>query len=288
MSIDITGLTKCYGKKKALDNVTFSLETGIYGLLGVNGAGKTTLINILVTALEPTAGHVFYNGTDIRRETDIWLSDLGYMPQNLQFYRNYSVEEFLRYIAVLKKLKDGKKEKISELLEFVNLSEYKKQKIGALSGGMLRRVGIAQALLNDPKILILDEPTAGLDPKERIRFRNLISNIAENRIILLATHIVEDIEYIADGVIFLHDGKLVRQAHPDVLCAEIDGKVWSVTVNKQGLSMLMGTHRISSIQPDRDVYHVRIVDDEKPHPDAVNISGRLEDYFLYHVGEVAI
>lgn len=288
MGIEIMSLTKCYGKKKALDDVTFSLETGIYGLLGVNGAGKSTLINIMVTALAPTSGKILFNGKDIRNETDAWLSSLGYMPQNLNFYRNYSVEEFLRYIAVLKKLGNNKTEKIAELLEFVNLSECRKQKIGSLSGGMLRRVGIAQALLNDPKILILDEPTAGLDPKERIRFRNLISSIAENRTILLATHIVEDIEYIADGVIFLHNGKLVKKADPDELCAEISERVWTVRASRQELNMLMGKYKISSVQPDGEMYHLRIVDDKKPHPDAVNISGRLEDYFLYHVGEVSL
>ena len=233
MQLEVSGITKYYRKKKALDRVTFSLGNGIYGVLGVNGAGKSTLINILVTALEATEGRILYDGTNIAEDLTGWLSVLGYMPQTLNFYRNYTVEEFLRYVAALKRIRIHRDNRIRNLLGYVNLYEDRGKKIGALSGGMLRRVGIAQALLNDPKILILDEPTAGLDPKERIRFRNLISGIADNRIILLATHIVEDIEYIADEVLFLHNGKLIAKDSPEKLCRDMAGKVWEYTAKKR-------------------------------------------------------
>ena len=285
MQLEVSNVTKYYHKKKALDHVSFTLENGIYGLLGVNGAGKSTLINILVTSLEATEGQILYEGKDIRANLTEWLSVLGYMPQTLNFYRNYTVEEFLQYVAALKKIHVGSDRRIRCLLNYVNLYENRNKKIGALSGGMLRRVGIAQALLNNPKILILDEPTAGLDPKERIRFRNLISGIAADRMILLATHIVEDIEYIADEVLFLHNGMLIAKDSPETLCRNMYGKVWEFTARRNALNEILPYYKISSVQPENDRCILRIVSEKKPFASAVPTTARLEDFFLWHVGE---
>lgn len=288
MNIEIKNITKYYGKKKALDNVSITLENGIYGLLGANGAGKSTLLNIMVTSLAPTDGCVLYNGTDIRNKRSGYLDSLGYMPQTPKFYRNYTAEEFLKYIAALKGIKKGLHEKISELLDFVNLADSRKTKIGAFSGGMLQRIGIAQALLNDPEILILDEPTAGLDPKERIRFRNLVSEISENRTVILATHIVPDIAYIANRVMLMSEGKLCRNDTPENLCEEIKDSVWLLTTENGSIEDIITKHRISNIHRDDKKYYLRIVSDEKPRPDAEHITPNLEDVFLYHAGEVTV
>lgn len=288
MSIAIQDVTKFYGKTKALDQINLCFDSGIYGLLGANGAGKSTLLNIMVTSLAPTQGCVLYNGEDIRNKRSGYLNALGYMPQTPKFYKNYTAEEFLHYIAALKGIQKGVREKISELLDFVNLSESRKTKIGAFSGGMLQRIGIAQALLNDPEILILDEPTAGLDPKERIRFRNLISSISQNRTIIVATHIVPDIEYIANRVILLHEGKLCRNDTPDSLCEEIKDCVWLLTVDSKNIESVVTAHKISNIHREDDHYYLRIVSDEKPHPDAEHVTPNLEDVFLYHAGEVTV
>lgn len=288
MSIEIKNITKYYGKKKALDNVSLTLDNGIYGLLGANGAGKSTLLNIMVTSLAPTDGCVLYNGVDIRNRHSGYLDTLGYMPQSPKFYKNYTAEEFLKYIAALKGIKKGLDNKISELLDFVNLADSRKTKIGAFSGGMLQRIGIAQALLNDPQILILDEPTAGLDPKERIRFRNLVSEISANRTVILATHIVPDIEYIANRVILLHDGKLCKNDTPEKLCDEISDSVWQLVVENESIEKIITGYKISNVHRDANRYFIRIVSDEKPHQNAVHITPSLEDVFLYHAGEITI
>lgn len=288
MSIEIRNVTKYYGKKLALNDVSLSLENGIYGLLGANGAGKSTLLNIMVTSLAPTKGQVLYNGIDIRNRNSRYLNNLGYMPQTPKFYKNYTAEEFLRYIASLKGIKKGLNSKIDELIEYVNLSEDRKTKIGAYSGGMLQRIGIAQALLNDPKILILDEPTAGLDPKERIRFRNLVSGISENRIVILATHIVPDIEYIANRVIILHQGKLCKNDTPENLCNEIKDSVWQLETDSKSIEKIITSHKISNVYRDEHKYFIRIVSDERPHIDAVHMTPSLEDVFLYHSGEAVL
>ena len=288
MSIEIAHITKDYGKKRALNDVSLQLEHGVIGLLGANGAGKSTLIHILVTALAPTRGQVLYNGRDIRDRRSGYLEKLGYMPQSPKFYKNYTAEEFLRYIAALKGMKHTGKQKIDELLAFVNLTESRKTKIGAFSGGMLQRLGIAQALLNDPEILILDEPTAGLDPRERIRFRNLVSDVSQNRTVLLATHIVQDIEYIANRIILLHEGKVCRSDTPDALCKEIGGKVWVVIAAGRDLEPLLSQHKISNIHREGNIYRVRMVCEEKPHPNALAVTPTLEEVFLYHAGEVSL
>jgi len=288
MSLEIRNVTKYYGKKLALDGVSLTFENGIYGLLGANGAGKSTLLNIMVTALAPTDGSVYYNGTDIRNKRSGYLDALGYMPQNPRFYKNYTAQEFLRYMAALKGVDSGVEGKIDDLLGFVNLSDCKKMKVGSFSGGMKQRLGIAQAMLNDPAVLILDEPTAGLDPIERIRFRNLISGVAADRTVILATHIVPDIEYIANRVVLLNEGRLCRNDTPVNLCREINGKVWDVTADESGLEDVVTRYKISNIHTDGGVYRLRVVSEEKPCDGARNVDAKLEDVFLYHAGEVSV
>ena len=287
MQLCINSLYKRYGKKEVLKDVNLCLESGIYGLLGPNGAGKSTLINIIVTALSATSGDVLWNGKDIRLKQNGFLDVLGYVPQTGAFYNHYTANEFLRYIAALKGVREPDAI-IDELLHFVNLTEEKNNKIKTFSGGMRQRLGIAQALINDPKILILDEPTAGLDPQERIRVRNLISKIADNRIILISTHIVPDIEYIANRVILLKNGAAFRNAPPSELTREIEGCVWRVSTTEEQLNEFLGVYKIVNVYRKENSFVLRIVSNKKPSPDAEPLFPGLEDVYLYHFGEVTV
>jgi ABC-2 type transport system ATP-binding protein len=270
----------------ALRAFTSELENGIYGLLGENGAGKTTLINIFVGILRADSGSVRIDGSDIRELGLDFLSKIGYLPQYPQFYKSFEVMEFLRYMCALKNIpKDRGEARARELLEIVNLSDAAGKKIGALSGGMRQRVGIVQAMLNDPDILILDEPTAGLDPQERIRFRNLISGFSENRIVLLATHIVSDIEFIANQVILLKKGELIKQDSPARLMEGIKGKVWMITETGHSVSEELKHLKISNMFRENEKVHFRVIGDSRPTVHASPVSANLEDVFLYYCGE---
>lgn len=286
MKVTFNGISKQYKGKYALKNFTSELDNGIYGLLGVNGAGKTTLINIFVGILKSDQGQILINGKDVRSLGIDFLSHIGYLPQYPQFYKNFEVMDFLRYMCVLKAIpKEIGERRAKELLEIVNLSDAARKKIGALSGGMRQRVGIAQAMLNNPDILILDEPTAGLDPQERIRFRNLITKFSENRIVLLATHIVSDIEFIANQVILLKEGQLLKQDTPQALVRGIEGKVWSVVATDETVDEKLKRLKISNMMREQDEIYLRVIDDEKPDVHAVNVQANLEDVFLYYSGE---
>ncbi len=286
MQVQFQNLSKKYKGKYALRDFSATLENGVYGLLGTNGAGKTTLINLFMGIIKSDGGEIFIDGKNIRSLGADFLDNIGYLPQYPQFYRDFSVTEFLRYMCVLKGIPRDKGEtRIRELLETVNLTEAADKKVGALSGGMRQRLGIAQAMLNDPGVLILDEPTAGLDPRERIRFRNLISQFSEDRIVILATHIVPDIEFIANQIILLHEGNLLKYDTPVQLCAELDGKVWALELPEPDVPTELVHHTISNMAREGDGIRLRIIADEKPHPAACAVTANLEEVFLYHCGE---
>ncbi|MCH1627044.1 ABC transporter ATP-binding protein [Ferdinandcohnia quinoae] len=286
MNLTIDKVTKTFGTKKALKEIKLEITTGVYGILGANGSGKTTLMRILASVMRPSSGHVYLNGKDIVKMDHRYRELIGYLPQHVGLYKSFSAEKFLAYIASLKGLSKAEtKRKVAEVLELVGLAEHRKEKVGKFSGGMKRRVGIAQALLNDPKILIVDEPTAGLDPKERIRFRNLLSKISTNRIVLLSTHIVSDIEFIAKEVLILKDGQLIKKETPQELLAGIEDKVWEVTVAEKEVSHYQSMYKVSNITRNQDKFQLRILSDSKPHQYAKNEIPNLEDLYLYYFDE---
>lgn len=286
MELKISHLSKKYRGVYALRDFSATLHNGVYGLLGTNGAGKTTLINTFMGILRADGGEIFMDGENIRNKGSDFFANVGYLPQYPQFYRDFTVDEFLRYMCVLKDISTERgHSRIRELLETVNLADAKDKKIGALSGGMRQRLGIAQAMLSDPGILILDEPTAGLDPRERIRFRNLISQFSEGRIVILATHIVSDVEFIANQILLLHEGSLLKQGTPAELSAELDGKVWALSLQVPDVPTELVHHTISNMARQDNGIRLRIISEEKPYSDAVPVSANLEEVFLYHCGE---
>lgn len=286
MKLEIRNLSKQYVYNLALNNFSLELTEGVYGLLGPNGSGKTTLLRIIADVLKPTEGKIFFDGEDKDVMNERYRDILGYLPQECGFYKNFTAYKFLMYISALKGIEKGlASRKAMELLEVVNLRDEAEKKIGSFSGGMRQRLGIAQALLNDPKILILDEPTSGLDPKERIRFRNLISEIANDRIIILSTHIVSDVEYIAKEVILLKKGQLIRKEKPEILLSEFDGKVWTANIEEELLSDMEKSFKIGNIVRQDKGIQVRMVSEEKPVFSAVQQKPRLEDMYLYYFDE---
>lgn len=288
MELKCNNLTKQFGHFTALDHLNLTMTNGVYGLLGVNGAGKTTLMRMLCTLMHPTSGTITCNGKDIFQMDNDYRNLLGYLPQEFGFYPEFTVRDYLMYIAALKGVRTVvAKKRVRELIEQVGLSKVGNKKMKKLSGGMKRRAGIAQAMLNDPKILILDEPTAGLDPNERIRFRNLISELSEERMVLLSTHIVSDIEYIANEIWLMKDGKLVQSGTSKELIESMPVSVWQVVVDKSFVSSMMRKYKISNIKTESDGVEMRIISKEKPFPDARRIEASLEDVFLYYFGEKA-
>ena len=289
--LDISGITHKYGSKIALNNVNTHIGVGTTAILGPNGAGKTTLINIIVGLLKPTEGTVLLNQNNIKEMGDKYYNYVGYLPQTPRFYSNYTAKQFLLYMALLKGIeKKYITARSDELLELVNLYSEKNNKIATFSGGMKQRLGIAQAMLNDPQLLILDEPTAGLDPNERIRFRNLISQISATRIVLLATHIVSDVECIAKRVILLNKGNLLFNQDPSQLTKSIEHKVWLVTVDTEyDVNQYTEKFSVSNIKKDEnDKYELRIICESSPSRDARVSNPSLEDVFLYYFNEVSI
>lgn len=288
MQLTLDRLTKQYGSKIALDRIDATFEPGIYGLLGANGAGKTTMMRLICDILKPTSGEVTFNGTNIRELGESYRAMIGYLPQDFGYYPNFTAMNFLLYMASLKGLNARyARERSLELLETVNLSDAKGKKIKTFSGGMKQRLGIAQAFLNDPQILILDEPTAGLDPKERVKFRNLISSFAEKKIVILSTHIVTDVEYIADEILVIKGGTLLIKGAERAIIQEIAGKVWECRVTRQEADQMANHFTISNSKTENGEAVLRIVSDNRPCETAVSVSPCLEDLYLYYFhGEV--
>lgn len=281
MKIELRDIHKTYGKQEVLKGVSVAMENGVYGLLGKNGAGKTTLINIFLGLLKADSGKVIMDERDVAGMGSQFYSNIGYLPQYPRFYREFSVQEFMEYMCVLKGVPGGEgKERIRELLDKVNLSDSRGKKVGALSGGMRQRLGIAQAMVNLPKVLILDEPTAGLDPQERIRFRNLISEFAEGRIVLLVTHIVSDVEYIASQVIIMDQGEIIHKGRIEELERTLEGKVWQVTTREEKRFLREEGIIISNIRREGKDVHIRMISEEKPDQSAVSVGANLDEVFL--------
>ena len=286
MLMSVQSLSKQYSNKTwGLRDFTLELGPGVLGLLGPNGAGKSTLMRILATITKPTKGTVTWNGVDIARSPDALRAVLGYLPQDFGVYPNLSAVEFLEYMAAIKGL-DSKtaKRRIDELLQVVNLVEAAKRPLGGYSGGMKQRVGIAQALLNDPQLLIVDEPTVGLDPEERVRFRNLLSDLSGERIVILSTHIVSDVEATATHIVLIHQGRLLRQAAPENLLKEMENKVWEWSVTSEELNTIKRTHTVSATIRKSDGVQVRVVSDNQPEAAAKNVPPNLEDAYLHVIG----
>ncbi len=293
MKLCFREVTKSYGSNLALDHFTASLEPGIYALLGPNGSGKSTLMNILTDNLKADAGEITYTSDDGVTEDVLKMGvrfreKLGFMPQYPGLYPNFTVERFMWYMAALKGLSREKaKADIPAILAAVELDDVPRRKIGALSGGMKQRLALAQAVLGDPEILILDEPTAGLDPKQRIAIRNYIAKIAFDKIVLIATHVVPDIEFIAKDIILLKKGVIVDNAPPHQLTKKIEGKVWNVPCEETDVQRMQDTYRVTNISRDDEHGDVilRILAEEKPEDDAKAAAPTLEDYYLYVFGD---
>jgi ABC-type multidrug transport system ATPase subunit len=282
MELEVMHLCKSYRKKEALKDVNFKLEQGVYGLLGENGAGKSTLMRILTTVDFPTSGSVLYCGKNITEMDEDYRNLIGYMPQDYSVYPSFTATDFLTYMGTLKGISADKlKVKIPEVLEFVNLSDVANKKVKTFSGGMKRRIGIAQAILNDPKILILDEPTAGLDPKERIRFSNILSNMAKEKIILLSTHIVSDIEAIANRLIVIREGEIAENGSIDQLIAEVSGKVWETTVGQNMMNIVSKERAVIHIKQMGNDVQIRFVGEPIPNIACNSVIPTLEDYYIF-------
>lgn len=281
-TIEIKNLNKCYGKKQALCDVNLTIGQGMFGLLGRNGAGKTTLMRTLATLLPKRGGTVSVCGIPIEQDQEI-RKIIGYLPQEFSMYPSMNVMEVMDYLALLSGLKKTERRERTELLlQKVNLTEHRKKKVKALSGGMKRRLGIAQALLNNPKVLIVDEPTAGLDPEERIRFRNLLSEAAEKRIVILSTHIVGDIEAACENIAILDSGKVLYQGTVNRLLAEADGSVYTKITDKEELTSLKKDLFITSMHMQGSDISVRFLADNKV-PDAHACAPNIEDAYMYYL-----
>ena len=283
MELSIDHVSKQFKDLTAVNDISLKLTPGVWGLLGATGAGKTTLMRIIAGIMEPTAGQIRYDGVPIRELKERYRDIFGYLPQEFGFYPEFTVKDYLEYVSVLKGLTktDGRR-KIDELLEHLTLAHVKNKKIAKLSGGMKRRVGIAQALLNDPEVLILDEPTSGLDPGERVRFRNLLSEFAHDRIVLISTHIVSDVEYIATQNAVMKGGKLIEKGTTEELVKLVEGKVWTARVPMERLAELEHTLPVVNIRNEEDgQISIRYLAEKAFIPDSRAVPPHLEDLYLY-------
>lgn len=286
MELQMVNVTRKFGVFCAVDNLNLTINSGVYGLLGVNGAGKTTLMRMICTLLPPTSGQILCDGKDIFKMDGEYRNLLGYLPQEFGFYPDFTVKDYLMYIASLKGIRPmvaGKR--VKELLDQVGLTKAANKKMKKLSGGMKRRAGIAQAMLNNPKILILDEPTVGLDPTERVRFRNLISELSKERIVILSTHIVSDIEYIANEIWLMKEGQIVQQGNLDDMLASMQDNVYACEVSQVDATKMMKQFKVSNMKSEKGMVELRIIADRPPIPEACVVEPTLEDVFLYYFGE---
>ncbi|HLG64412.1 MAG TPA: ABC transporter ATP-binding protein [Ktedonosporobacter sp.] len=290
MQLVIDHLGKRYNNQFwGIRDVTLELGAGVLGLLGPNGAGKSTLMRILATITKPTEGTVSWNGSDIVKHPNRLRVEMGYLPQDFGIYPNLTAREFLEYMAAIKGI-DGKaaRRRIDELLQLVNLMDASKRPMKGFSGGMKQRVGIAQALLNDPALLIVDEPTVGLDPEERIRFRNLLSDLAGERIVILSTHIVSDVEATASDIVIMNKGRMLARAKPEQLLKTVEGKVWEWTMPGEEFAAIRAHHVISSTTRRSEGIHARIISNTAPNAAAVRATvTTLEDAYLYIISDQA-
>ena len=285
MELVLSQVSKSFKDKEAVKEINCVLHEGIHALLGANGSGKTTLLRIIVGVMQGK-GHISFDGIDLAREYDHYASHIGYMPQHFGYYPHYTVKEFLEYMSVVKGLThEFSEKKIKELMKLLNLEDKLNKKMKTLSGGMLRRVGIAQALLNEPDVLILDEPTAGLDPKERMILRNFIATLSQKTIVILSTHIVSDIESIADDIMIMKDGEIIMHDCYDELLKVIEGKVWEVTLSQKEAQDFLENMTIVKSHMHKDEVELRIVSDTKPHALAQNVKPDLDDLYLYYFAE---
>lgn len=283
MELSLDRLSKQYDSKIAVDSISATLTPGVYGLLGANGAGKTTLMRMLCGILEPTSGEVLFNDHEITAMGATYRNMLGYLPQDFGYYPNYTAMEFMLYMAALKGIpRNIAVKRIKKLLTTVDLNHVASKRIRTFSGGMKQRVGIAQALLNNPKVLILDEPTAGLDPKERVRFRNLLSEYAGDKIVILSTHIVSDIEAIADEVLLMKKGRIVQRGTVPELVQKAQGRVWELAVSPREAQMWQAQATVANLRHEGNHVVLRIVSDKMPSQSAVPCIASLEDLYLYY------
>lgn len=279
-------LSKAYKGVQALQDFNLKLTPGILGLLGPNGAGKSTLMRMLATITKPTEGSILWNGREVAKDPEALRSVLGYLPQDFGVYPSLSAQEFLEYMAAIKGMRGEKaRRKISGLLDLVNLRDAARRPLGGYSGGMRQRVGIAQALLNDPQLLIVDEPTVGLDPEERVRFRNLLSDLAGERIVILSTHIVSDVEATATDIAILHQGHLKARARPEELLSQMEGAVWEWMADSQELPALKQQFLVSGTLRRMDGVEVRAVSAGRPCTEARPVTPNLEDVYLATVAQ---
>ena len=283
MQLVIERVSKRYGRDLwGLREFSLTLVPGVLGLLGPNGAGKSTLTRILATVTRPTGGRVLWNGDDVVARPDPLREVLGYLPQDFGVYPNLSPVEFLEYLAAARGLEPRTaRRRIDQLLELVNLTAARRRPLGGFSGGMRQRVGIAQALLNDPRLLIVDEPTGGLDPEERVRFRNLLDELSGERIVILSTHIVSDVEAVATRIALIAGGRLIGDWAPEAMIRSVEGKVWEWVVPSERLTSVRERHRVSGALRRSDGVHVRIVADQAPAPEAQPLPPTLEDAYLH-------
>ena len=282
----VNNVSKKYGDFVALENIDLEFTNGVYALLAPNGAGKTTLIKMITTLIFPTCGEILYDGTDIVTLDDEYRNLIGYLPQEFGYYKNYSPNKFLLYLSALKGMEEkAAKKRIKELLKLVALEDVADKKMKQFSGGMIQRVGIAQALLNDPKILVLDEPTAGLDPKERVRFRNLLSDLSRERIIIVSTHIVSDIEFIANEVIMIKDHKVLYKDSIKNICNKMKGKVYETVIEFEDAREFRKNHIALSEKQEEGRMQIRFISEGEKNPTWTQVTPNLEDIFLYEYNE---